>query len=119
MTDFVFIFGAIAFVLTVTALASGLVERFPLSFPLIFFGLGSLLETRGFEQLEVAPFSVSRGRGHPDFGLGVDTWVGYRFNHRNRRPAIWAILELRLNLGLHRWGRPGFHRPGGLAGYCP
>jgi len=43
VTDFVFIFGAIAFVLTVTALASGLVERFPLSFPLIFFGLGSLL----------------------------------------------------------------------------
>ena len=71
MTDFVFIFGAIAFVLTVTALASGLVERFPLSFPLIFFGLGFLLESRGFDQLEVAQFSVSRGRGHPDFGFGA------------------------------------------------
>ena len=71
MTDFVFIFGVIAVVLTVTALESGLVERPPLSFPLIFLGLGFLLESRGFDQLEVTPFSVSRGRGHPDLGLGA------------------------------------------------
>ena len=69
MADFVFIFGVIAVVLTVTALASGLVERSPLSFPWILLGLGSILESRGFDQLEVAPFSVSRGRGHPDFGF--------------------------------------------------
>ena len=61
----------IVVVLTVTALASGLVERSTLSFPLIFIGLGFLLESRGFDQLEVAQFSVSRGRGHPDFGLGA------------------------------------------------
>ena len=60
---FCFIFGVIAVVLTVTALASGLVERSTLSFPLIFIGLGFLLESRGFDQLEVAQFSVSRGRG--------------------------------------------------------
>ena len=71
MPDFVLMFGVIAAVLTVTALASDLVERSPLSFPLIFLGLGFLLGSRGFDQLDVAPFSVSRGRGHPDFGLGA------------------------------------------------
>jgi len=40
LPDFLLIFGVIAVVLTVTALASGLVERSPLSFPLIFLGLG-------------------------------------------------------------------------------
>ena len=71
MTDFVLILGVVAVALTVTALASGLVERSPLSFPLIFLGLGFLLGSRGFDQLDVAPFAVSRGRGHPDFGLGA------------------------------------------------
>lgn len=55
MTDFVLIFGVVAVALTVTALASGLVERSPLSFPLIFLGLGFLLGSRGFDQLDVAP----------------------------------------------------------------
>ena len=57
MTDFVLIFGVVAVALTVTALASGLVERSPLSFPLIFLGLGFLLGSRGFDQLDVAPNS--------------------------------------------------------------
>ena len=43
MPDLILILGVIAVVLTVTALASGLVERSPLSFPLIFLGLGFLL----------------------------------------------------------------------------
>ena len=47
MSDFILIFGVIAVVLTVTALASGLVERSPLSFPLIFLGLGFLLGIGG------------------------------------------------------------------------
>ena len=71
MTDFVLIFGVVAVVLTVTALASGLVERSPLSFSLIFLALGFLMGSRGFDQLDVAPFAVSKGRGHPDFGLGA------------------------------------------------
>ena len=49
MPEFILVFGVIAVVLTVTALASGLVERSPLSFPLIFLGLGFLLGGRGFD----------------------------------------------------------------------
>ncbi len=57
MPDFVLVFGVIAVVLTVTALASGLVERSPLSFPLMFLGLGFLLGSRGFDVLDVGPHS--------------------------------------------------------------
>ena len=57
MPDFVLIIGIIAVVLTVTALASGLVERSPLSFPLIFLGLGFLLWSRGFGEFEIGPHS--------------------------------------------------------------
>ena len=57
MPDFVLIIGIIAVVLTVTALASGLVERSPLSFPLIFLGLGFLLGSRGFGEFEIGPHS--------------------------------------------------------------
>ncbi|PKB71834.1 MAG: hypothetical protein BZY87_03710 [SAR202 cluster bacterium Io17-Chloro-G6] len=57
MPDFILVFGVIAVVLTVTALASGLVERSPLSFPLMFLGLGFLLGSRGFDVLDVGPHS--------------------------------------------------------------
>ncbi len=53
MPDLILILGVIAVVLTVTALASGLVERSPLSFPLIFLGLGFLLGSKGFDALDV------------------------------------------------------------------
>ena len=46
MPDFVLGFGLVAVVLIVTALISGMVERSPLSFPLIFLGLGFLLGDR-------------------------------------------------------------------------
>ena len=49
MPDFILVLGVIAVVMTVTALASGLVERSPLSFPLIFLGLGFLLGSRGID----------------------------------------------------------------------
>ena len=57
MPDFILVFGVVAVVLTVTALASGLVERSPLSFPLMFLGLGFLLGSRGFDVLDVGPHS--------------------------------------------------------------
>jgi hypothetical protein len=41
----------------VTALAFGLVERSPLSFPLIFLGLGFLLGGKGFDAPDVSPHS--------------------------------------------------------------
>jgi NhaP-type Na+/H+ or K+/H+ antiporter len=41
------VFGLIAGVLVVSALAAGLVERAPLSFPMLFLGLGFLLGDRG------------------------------------------------------------------------
>ena len=57
MPEFILIFGVIAVVLTVTALASGLVERSPLSFPLIFLGLGFLLGSHGIDELEIGSHS--------------------------------------------------------------
>lgn len=57
MPDFLLAFGIIAVVLTVTALTSGLVERSPLSFPLMFLGLGFLLGKYGFGIIEMGPHS--------------------------------------------------------------
>jgi sodium/hydrogen antiporter len=48
-------FGLIAVVLIVSALASGLVERAPLSFPMLFLGFGALLGERGFGVLSLSP----------------------------------------------------------------
>lgn len=55
MTDFVVAFGLIAVVLTITALVSGLVQRSPLSFPLIFLGLGLLLGEGVLGVIEIGP----------------------------------------------------------------
>jgi sodium/hydrogen antiporter len=52
-------FALIAVVLIVAGLASGLVERAPLSFPIIFLGLGFLLGGRGLGFLEFGPESAS------------------------------------------------------------
>ena len=51
--DLVLAFGLVATVLTGTALASGLVERSPLSFPLIFLALGLVLGGGGTGVLEM------------------------------------------------------------------
>jgi NhaP-type Na+/H+ or K+/H+ antiporter len=48
-------FALAAVVLTVSALASGVVERAPLSFPIIFLGLGFLIGERGFGILTLGP----------------------------------------------------------------
>lgn len=53
MPDLLTAFALIAVVLIVSALASGFVERIPLSFPMIFLGLGLLLGPRGFGVLNV------------------------------------------------------------------
>ncbi len=47
MPDLLSLFALIGVVLTVSALASGLVERAPLSFPILFLGLGFVLGERG------------------------------------------------------------------------
>ena len=65
MPDFILIFGVIAIVLAVTALASGLVERSPWSFPLIFLGLGFLLGSQGIDGLEVGPIPLSWKSSRP------------------------------------------------------
>ena len=46
-------FGVVAVILLVTALASGIVERFPLSFPLMFLGQGLVLGKQGFGAIEL------------------------------------------------------------------
>ena len=55
MPEFILVFGLIAVILLVTALASGLVERSPLSFPLIFLGLGFLVGERGLGLISMGP----------------------------------------------------------------
>ena len=55
MSDIVMAFALIAIVLTVSALASGLVERAPLSFPIIFLGIGFLLGEHGFKIIQMGP----------------------------------------------------------------
>ena len=55
MPDLFLAFALVATVLTVTALSSGLVERSPLSFPLIFLGLGLALGEGGVGVVEMAP----------------------------------------------------------------
>ncbi|MGH2753353.1 MAG: cation:proton antiporter [Actinomycetota bacterium] len=47
------VFALVAVILTVSALAAGLVERAPLSFPMIFVGLGFALGPRGFELIHM------------------------------------------------------------------
>ncbi|MDA0734253.1 MAG: cation:proton antiporter [Chloroflexi bacterium] len=58
MPDILLTFGLIAIVLVVTALASGAVERSPLTFPLLFLGLGFLLGERGVGLIEIGPHSL-------------------------------------------------------------
>ena len=53
LPDLVLAFGLVAIVLTGTALASGLVERSPVSFPLIFLTLGLVLGGGGTGVLEM------------------------------------------------------------------
>ena len=55
MPDYVLAFALIALVLTVTALASGLVERSPLSFPLMFLSLGFVLGEGALGIIEMGP----------------------------------------------------------------
>jgi len=53
MSSLVLGMGIVAIVLLVAALASGLVERAPLSFPIIFLGLGFLFGNAGLGLLEL------------------------------------------------------------------
>jgi NhaP-type Na+/H+ or K+/H+ antiporter len=46
-------FGLIAGVLLISALAAGLVERAPLSFPMLFLGLGFVLGDRGLQFISI------------------------------------------------------------------
>ena len=55
MPDLVVGFALVAIVLTVAGLASGVVERAPLSFPIIFLGFGFLLGHQGLGILDLGP----------------------------------------------------------------
>jgi NhaP-type Na+/H+ or K+/H+ antiporter len=55
MPDVLMVFALIGIVLTTSALISGLVERAPLSFPLIFLGLGLLLGEQGLGLITLDP----------------------------------------------------------------
>lgn len=58
MPDLVTGFALVAIVLTVAGLASGFVDRAPLSFPIIFLGLGFLLGHQGLGILEIGAESA-------------------------------------------------------------
>ena len=53
LPDFIVAFAIISVVLLVTALASGIVERSPISFPLMFLGFGFLIGNRGFSIIDI------------------------------------------------------------------
>ncbi|MGH7822038.1 MAG: cation:proton antiporter, partial [Candidatus Binatia bacterium] len=55
MTDLLTVFALVGMVITLSALASGVVERTPLSFPMIFLALGALLGEAGLGVLSIAP----------------------------------------------------------------
>ena len=55
LPEFLPAFGLVAVIMVVTALVSGAVERSPLSFPILFLGLGLLLGESGFGLLEMGP----------------------------------------------------------------
>jgi NhaP-type Na+/H+ or K+/H+ antiporter len=55
LPDFLIAFGIVAVVLTVASLVSGLVERAPISFPILFLGLGFLVGEKGLGVLEMGP----------------------------------------------------------------
>ena len=55
LPEFLPAFGLVAIIMVVTALVSGAVERSPLSFPILFLGLGLLLGESGFGLLEMGP----------------------------------------------------------------
>jgi NhaP-type Na+/H+ or K+/H+ antiporter len=57
MSELVLGLALIAVVLLVSALASGIVERAPLSFPIIFLGLGFLLGQGGLDVIRIEPHS--------------------------------------------------------------
>ena len=59
MPVFVLAFGLIAIILIVTALAYGLIERSPLSFPLIFLGFGFVLGGGGLSLINMGPHDTT------------------------------------------------------------
>ena len=63
--------GVIALVLTVSALASGLVDRSPLSFPMMFLGLGFLLGRGGLGAIDIGPHSLLGSCRHFDLSPSV------------------------------------------------
>lgn len=58
MSEMVAGFALVAVVLTVAGLASGIVDRAPLSFPIIFLGLGFLIGDHGLGLISIGPESV-------------------------------------------------------------
>src|SRR5690242_5167669 len=53
MPELTLIFGILALIFLVAALTSGLVERAPISFPMIFLGLGFLIGEHGLGLIKV------------------------------------------------------------------
>ena len=55
MADFLLAFGLLSTVLFITALSSGLIQRSPLSFPLVFLTFGLILGENGLALITVSP----------------------------------------------------------------
>ena len=76
MPDFLLLTGLIAIVLTVSALASGLVVRAPLSFPILFLGLGFALGEHGLGLLAIDPHDKTL-EAIATLSLGLDHGIGH------------------------------------------
>ena len=61
MSDFVQVFALVALILTVAALAAGLVERSPLSFPLMFLAIGFVLGKSGLGLIDITTHDEALG----------------------------------------------------------
>ena len=59
LPDFLPAFGLVAAIMVATALVSGAVERSPLSFPILFLGLGFLLGEGGLGFVHIGPHSAT------------------------------------------------------------
>ncbi|MCH8309373.1 MAG: hypothetical protein IIB17_02605 [Chloroflexi bacterium] len=93
MIDMLLVFGVIAVILLVTALASGIVERSPLSFPLMFLGLGLVLGKQGFGAIELGPHDQVL-EVYRDFGFDeVLVKLSTRPEKRVGDDALWDQAE--------------------------
>jgi NhaP-type Na+/H+ or K+/H+ antiporter len=98
VTDLVLVFGVIAVVLIVSALASPLVERAPISFPMIFLGLGVLLGPPGLGELRLDAHDPGL-EAVATFNLALVLFLDGARMRFDQGAKVWLVLALVLGPG--------------------